>query len=112
MYADRFFKNNSFNLIVGDLPYGVQHGNVSMQKKSSLTRNPNELLSVCLNGWYNVLKPDGIIVLAWNNFVLSRDKFVDLLSENGFTVFNDGAYLDFGHRVDQSINRDIIVAKK
>ncbi|PKK88676.1 MAG: DNA methylase [Candidatus Wallbacteria bacterium HGW-Wallbacteria-1] len=111
-FTDKLFRKNYFNLIVGDLPYGVQHGNVTNQKQSSLTRNPAELLSACLNGWYHVLMPDGVLVLAWNTFVLPRDRFTELLQDAGFSVFNDGVYLEFQHRVDQSINRDIIVAKK
>lgn len=112
MYANRYFKKNSFHLMVGDLPYGVQHGNVTVKKGGSITRNPKELIASCLDAWWEVLKPNGILVLAWNNFVLSREDFVDLLISHKFIVFNEGIYLEFEHRVDQSINRDIIVAKK
>lgn len=112
IYIDKYFKRNFFNLLVSDLPYGVQHGNVTNQKQSSLTRNPQELLSACLSGWYHVLKPDGVIVLAWNTFLLSRDQLVKLLEDAGFSVFSDEVYLEFEHKVDQAIKRDIIVAKK
>lgn len=111
-FTNKYFKKNYFNLIVGDLPYGVQHGNVTNQKQSSLTRNPQELLSACLNGWYQVLRPEGVIVLSWNTYVLPREQFVELLEGAGFSVFKDGVYVEFEHRVDQSIKRDIIVAKK
>ena len=112
MYADKYFKKNFFNIIVGDLPYGVQHGNVTNEKQTSITRNPKELINSCIGGWYNVLKEGGTIVLAWNNFVLPRHELAQILENAGFTVFADDPYLDFVHRVDQSINRDIIVAKK
>ena len=111
-YADKFFKKNYFDMIVGDLPYGVQHGNVTNEKQSSLTRNPAELLNVCLPAWREVLKPSGIIVLAWNSNVLPRNKMEQIFQEKGMLVKNDEAYLQFEHRVDQSILRDIIVAQK
>jgi hypothetical protein len=112
MFADKYFKKNTFHLIVGDLPYGVQHGNVTNEKQSSLTRSPKELLAACLPAWKTVLLPGGTIVLAWNRFVLSRDDMVKLLQKAGFTVFNDDVFLEFDHRVDQAINRDIVIAKK
>ena len=110
--AGQYYKKNFFDMIVGDLPYGVQHGNVTNQKQSSLTRNPSELLAACLPAWVDVLKPGGAIVLAWNTNVLPRNSLCQIFAERGFTVKGDPAYLGFGHRVDQSIVRDIIVAVK
>ena len=112
LYANKYYKKNYFDIIVGDLPYGVQHGNVTNEKQSSLTRNPAELLNACLPSWFEVLKPNGIIVLAWNSNVLSRKMMEQLFEEQGLIVKNDEAYLQFEHRVDQSILRDIIVAQK
>ena len=111
-YADNYYKKNYFDMIVGDLPYGVQHGNVTNEKQSSLTRNPAELLDVCLPSWREVLKPNGVIVLAWNSNVLPRKKMEQIFLEKGLLVKNDEAYLQFEHRVDQSILRDIVVAQK
>ena len=112
--ADRLYKKNSFHIIAGDLPYGVQHGNVAgtPQKGSSPTRNPKELINACAGAWYTVLKPGGAMALSWNSFVFSREEFAKLLEAKGFTVQQGGAYERFEHRVDQSIRRDIIVAKK
>lgn len=112
MYADNIYKKNSFDAIVGDLPYGVQHGNVTNQKQSSLTRNPSELVSTCISSWKNVLKVGGTVVLAWNSFVLPRNKLEEIINNSGLKVLSDDVYLNFEHRVDQSIKRDIIVAIK
>jgi len=110
--AGLFYKKEFFDIIAGDLPYGVQHGNVTNQKQSSLTRNPSELLAGCLPVWAGLLKPGGAIALAWNVNVLPRADAGRLLEANGLTVLDWPAYLGFEHRVDQSIVRDIIVAKK
>lgn len=112
LYANRYYRKNFFDIIVGDLPYGVQHGNVTHEKQSSLTRNPSELLNVCLPSWTETLKPGGIIVLAWNSNTLSRQRMADLLEKQGLEVKNDAPYLQFEHRVDQSIVRDVIAAQK
>lgn len=112
LYADKFYKKNFFDIIVGDLPYGVKHHNVTNEGQSSLTRNPAELLNACLPSWIKVLKPGGIIVLSWNTNVLLRRKIEQIFEEQGLTVKNDGAYLQFEHRVDQSIVRDIIAARR
>jgi tRNA G10 N-methylase Trm11 len=112
LYANKYYKKNYFDIIVGDLPYGVQHGNVTNERQTSLTRNPTELLNACLPSWLEVLKPKGIITLAWNSNVLPRNKMEQLFEEQGLIVKNDGPYLQFEHKVDQSILRDIIVAQK
>ena len=44
--------------------------------------------------------------------MLPREEMVLLFEEQGLTVKNEDAYLQFEHRVDQSILRDIIVAQK
>lgn len=108
----RFYKKNSFNLIVGDLPYGVQHGNVTNEKQSSLTRNPEELLNACLPLWSEVLIPGGTIVLAWNTLILPREKMKSIIEKHNLSILENPIYENFAHRVDNSIKRDIIAAKK
>jgi hypothetical protein len=111
LYADQFYRKNFFQLLVGDLPYGVQHGSVTNEKQTSLTRNPKELLQQCLPAWGQVLAPGGVAALAWNTFVLGKKEMTALLQSNGFDVFCGEAYA-FEHRVDQAINRDIVIARK
>ncbi len=104
---------NRFGVIVGDLPYGIQHGNVSGGSRGgSKTRNPDELLHKCLPGWCESLAPGGALALSWNTNVLRREKLAELLSVNGLDVCDDGVYRGFAHRVDQVVMRDIIIARK
>lgn len=111
-YANKLFKRNTFHLIVGDLPYGVQHGSHDNAAMPSPARNPQELVRGCLPAWVEVLKPGGTLVLAWNRFVLERHVLAGLLREKGLTVLDEPLYQRFVHRVDQAINRDVIVARK
>jgi len=107
-----FFRKNLFHAIVADLPYGVQHGSKVGNKKQkpqsgTITRNALGLISEAMPGWVRVLKPGGVIVLAWNLFLISRNEMAELLVQNGFAVPDLG--VDFSHRVDQAIDRDLMV---
>ncbi len=110
--TSRYFKAEKFHLIVGDLPYGIAHGNVAKKKHGSRTRSPAELLGECLPQFHKILKAGGCLVLAWNTFVWSREAFTTLLGERGFKVLAEEPFDNFDHRVDQSIKRDIMVARK
>ncbi len=107
-----FYKKNTFDVVVGDLPYGIQHGNVTGEKQSSLTRNPSELLDACLPVWNELMRQGGVISVAWNVNVLDRFHAAKIFEKHGFTVLREGVYETFEHRVDQAILRDILLAKK
>jgi SAM-dependent methyltransferase len=110
--AYKYFKKAKFNLIVGDLPYGIFHGNKGEEHSASKTRNPKTFLSESLVEWYKVLKKGGVIVLAWNSFIISKEQLAHVFEDNNFQVLKDAPYSDFEHMVDKSIKRDIIVARK
>ncbi|MCL2581116.1 MAG: SAM-dependent methyltransferase [Streptosporangiales bacterium] len=107
--APEFFKASSADLVVADLPYGIQHGSTA---GPGLARSPLELLARCAPGWAKVLRSGGALGISWNTFVASRDDAADELAAAGLEVLDDGPYLKFRHRVDQAINRDILVAWK
>ncbi|MES1183054.1 MAG: hypothetical protein ABUL60_04515 [Myxococcales bacterium] len=102
------FQPRSFDLIVTDAPYGVQHG---AQSGDATSRRPLELLASALPVWRATLRPGGAIGIAWNNLVLRREKLTQLLTENGLEVCTTPAHEAFEHRVDTSIQRDLIVAR-
>lgn len=110
--AFKYFKKPMFNLIVGDLPYGIAHGNVKDKKSASKTRNPSDLLDECLPEWSKVLKKGGVIVMAWNSFIVGRNRLSDTFKTHGLEVLSEAPFNEFEHMVDRSIKRDIIVAKK
>lgn len=108
--APEHFRAGTFDAIVTDLPYGVLHGSRTAQQ--DLARRPLELLAAALPGWIRVLKPGGAIGIAWNRHVAGREKVVDAFSVNGLEVLQSEPYLSFRHIVDQSITRDVLVARK
>lgn len=107
--TDLLLKKKSIDMIVSDLPYGVQHGTKNDGAKE---RSPLWLLQAALPAWHNALKAKGSIVLSFNEFTMKREDLATLMEEKGFNVLDDAPYIDYLHRVDQSINRNIIVAIK
>ncbi len=110
--SDDFFRPGSFDLIVTDAPYGVQHGSTAREPAggSGRSRSPLPLLEAALPVWTRLLRPGGAIGISWNTNVASRDELTGLLTDAGFTVRDTEPYLDLRHRVDQAIVRDLVVA--
>lgn len=95
----------SVDALVGDLPYGVQHGGRSA---AGWQRSPLEVLTEAAPGWRSLLRDGGGMALAVNRHTLAHDDACAVLADAGLRVISaDGA---FRHRVDQSIDRDVLLA--
>lgn len=108
--ALEFFRPRSFDALVADLPYGVQHG--SRTPAARLSRSPADLLAGALPVWAELLRPGGALGLAWNTHVAGRDELAGILAAGGLEVLDADPYLGFRHRVDQAIVRDVLVARR
>jgi len=104
--AAEMFPARSFDVVVGDLPYGVQHRASAGGGKA---RSPFDLLAASLTGWRTVMRGGAALGLAWNTKTLPRVEVERLLSEHGFDIVEQPA--SFEHVVDRSILRDLIVAR-
>jgi tRNA G10 N-methylase Trm11 len=107
--AGKYYKKETFHIIAGDLAYGVQHENSTGKNKA---RNPAELIETSLPAWIGVLKPKGALALSWNTYLLKREQLEAIFAENKLTLVDFGDFGDFSHRVDQAINRDLIIGAK
>ena len=123
-----FFRPGSADLVVADLPYGVQHGSHashgtghstgraggerSRDGSRTLARSPLELLRAAAPAWARALRPGGAAGIAWNTRVARREDAAEALTAAGLVVLDDGPYRAFRHRVDQAITRDILIARK
>ncbi|HEY2877759.1 SAM-dependent methyltransferase [Nocardioides sp.] len=107
--AAEVFKAASFDALVTDAPYGVQHGSRSA---GGLRRRPLELLGEALPGWSRLLRPGGAVGIAINVRTCPRDEAFALLRDTGLEPRDTAAYGGFEHRVDQAILRDLVVAVK
>ncbi|MBX5451257.1 TRM11 family SAM-dependent methyltransferase [Thermogemmatispora sp.] len=89
--------------VVGDLPYGIQHGG-----------EIEELLRKALPAWGDLLLPGGTLALAWNATRLTRAAMCAIVERySGLQIRNDPPYTQFAHTVDRVIKkRDLLVAVK
>jgi hypothetical protein len=108
--AAEFFRPASFDAVVTDAPYGVQHG--SRTADAGLARRPLDLLALAVPGWAALLREGGAIGVAWNTLVARREDAATVLAAAGLEPLDGPPYLSFRHRVDQAIVRDILIARK
>ena len=108
--AATLFGRNAVDVIVADLPYGVQHG--SRTESRGLARRPADLLGDALPVWKTVVRPGGAIALSWNVKTMTRADVVDALAEVGLEVIEPVEGYTFEHRVDRTITRDLVVARR
>ncbi|MEV7622944.1 SAM-dependent methyltransferase [Actinoplanes sp. NPDC089786] len=104
---DGLLRARCADVLVADLPYGVTHG--SYEEEGGLSRRPLDLLERAVPQWATLLRPGGAIGLSWNLKVAKRELAEDILIANGLTPVEHD---DVAHRVDQSIERDILIARK
>ncbi len=107
--AAEIFRADSFDVVVTDAPYGVQHGSRS---GGGLQRGPLELLGEALPGWVRLLRPGGAVGIAVNVRTCPREAALALLADAGLDPRDTEAYRGFEHRVDRAIQRDLVVATK
>ncbi len=108
-----FFRPASADLVVTDLPYGVQHGSHSPGPAGDrLARSPLDLLQAAAPAWAMALRPGGALGISWNIHVARREDAAGALAAAGLEVLDSAPYRGFRHRVDQAITRDILVARK
>lgn len=90
-----------FDLLVTDLPYGVQF---RKQQRGGLF----ELVCECAEGWVESLREGASAVLIFNTYQPTREQLSELFSELGCEV------LDFSvpHRMSESIVRDLLVFRR
>ena len=96
------------DLLVADLPYGIQHAPQSGRKPETFSG----LLSRSLPEWRKALSPGGVIAVSFNMLTLPADTVVSLLEKSGFIPLRDEWYSDFRHEVEQAVVRDVVFARK
>ena len=105
----RHLGGSSVDVIVTDLPYGVHHGSTS---GDGIRRNPAELLAGALPEWRKALRGRGALALSWNTKVLPREELLAIVEAAGLAVPVGAPFEAFAHRVDQAVDRDVVVARR
>lgn len=91
-----------FDLIVTDLPYGVQH----MGGPGS--RSPLETVAAAAPGWAQLLAPGGAMAIAFNANIPKRAALVQAFDGLGL----EECPVPVAHRMSESILRDVLVLRR
>ena len=110
--ADRLIKKNSIDMIVGDLPYGIQHFNAKGAKKGAKRRDADDFFAEAFPSWNASLKKGGSLVVSFNEHTADKKNIAQVLINSGMNVLDDEKYDDYRHKVDSSIIRNLVVAVK
>jgi hypothetical protein len=100
--ACSLLNDEKFHLLISDLPYGIQHFSANK------TRNPLAVLKACAHDWSESLKPDGVMVLAFNRYIPKRKELIAAFADHHIQDLEFSA----SHRMSESIVRDVVVLKK
>jgi hypothetical protein len=106
--ADEAAGHHGCHLIVGDLPYGVQHAPQDGRGIGSLAG----LLQRALPAYHRALATGGALALSFNTHTLPRDSVVRAMRDAGFAPMEEAPFQDFEHWVEQAVNRDMVIAVK
>ena len=90
------------DLIVTDMPYGVQHVGATG------TRNPMATLEAAAPAWAKCLAPGGIMAIAFNANLPKRPVLEAAFDGLGLEVVPT----DLAHRMSESILRDILILRR
>lgn len=104
----QMMKAGSCHVIVGDLPYGVQHAPQEGRGVSS----PERLLSRMAGGCAHALKRGGVAAFSFNAFTLPRAKAAAALEAAGLEILSQPPYDGCAHWVEQAVERDAVFARK
>lgn len=103
-------KARSVDVVVCDLPYGIQHG--AQAPDARLERGPGGLLRRALPVWFDVMRPGAAMALAWNRRTLPRAELAELVAAHRFELCSSADDDSFVHRVDRAILRDVLIAAR
>lgn len=108
------FGKRRFDAIVTDAPYGVVHGSHSDVRGTfgKRDRSAAGLLKAAVPVWAGQLKHGGALGISWNTLGLGRDELIAVLADADLEPLDDAPWTRFEHRVDSSIHRDLVVARK
>ena len=100
------YKKPCCQLIVADLPYGVQHAPGGGRKAPSL----EDMLYEALPVWVDLLHTGGAMALSFNVNTLRPEMVRGMMAEVGLDIMDGAAYEGLEHWVEQAITRDVAVA--
>lgn len=93
-------EGQKFDLVVSDLPYGIQHPGRDR-------RNPLSVVEEVAGAWVTGLRPGGVVALLFNDLQTQRASLQTLFEGFGLEALPHA----FRHRMSESIVRDLLVLR-
>lgn len=90
-------------LIIADLPYGIQHAPQFGAKPESFS----VLLKRALPVWKKCLAPGGIIAVSFNTLTFPTKDVDRIAVSSGLSIVDDPLYANLAHEVEQSVVRNV-----
>lgn len=106
--AGSLLRKNPADVLVADLPYGIQHA----PQNGKAPEGFEQLLKRALPGWAAALRKGGAMALSFNTLTLKKDKLISLVSAAGLTCMTGDPYDHLVHDVEQAVRRDVLFAVK
>ena len=106
--AGPLLKKTPADLLVADLPYGVQHAPQAGRRAD----NAVGMLHRVLPAWREALRPGAGVALSFNALTMERQTLLNLLAEAGFEPLDTPPYGSMRHFVEQAVSRDVAVARR
>ena len=104
--ADAMFRRSGADLIVADLPYGIQHAPMASGSPESFPA----LLRRSLPAWKQALIPGGVLALSFNVYTLPVSDVITAVSRAGFVPCLQEPFVSLEHEVEQAVKRDLVFA--
>ena len=99
--SSELLRKEKFDLIISDIPYGIQH---LASKKS---KNPYATIEDSFSEWKKCLSTQGSIVIGFNSNNPKRSKLLELAEAFELVEFP----FKSEHRMSESIVRDVLILK-
>lgn len=106
--AGALLRKTPAELLVADLPYGVQHAPEDGGRPESF----EQLLRKALPAWREAVRPGGAMALSFNSYTLSKARLGAWAQEAGWLPLLEPPLDDLEHYVEQAVNRDILVCRR
>ena len=105
-WSPALFRKKTADVIVADLPYGIQHAPQGSQR----TETFQALLSRSLPAWRQALRADGALAISFNTYTLPTRTVQESLRRAGWTVCDQPPLTGLQHEVEQAVVRDVVFA--
>lgn len=106
--ADAILRKTPAELLVVDLPYGIQHAPQTGRKPEPFLA----LMKRALPAWRNALRPGAAIAISFNTLTLPRAALADAVAAAGFEPLDEAPFNGFRHFVEQAVMRDVLLARR